>query len=107
MPTRKYGRFEILLPTCYNDGTPIEEDKFELTRQELDEQFGASSVDLVPVSGHWKYQGALYIDVLRRLWVDAPDTRASRQFFKRFKSILKERFRQEDIWITVHQIEIL
>jgi hypothetical protein len=107
MPTRKYGRFEILLPTAYNDGASVEEDRFELTRPELDEQFGASSVDLVPVSGHWKYQGTRYIDILRRFWTDAPDTRATRRFFKRFKSIRKDRFQQEDIWMTVQQIEII
>lgn len=107
MPAPKFGRFEILLPLFYNDGTPIEGDKFKLTRQELDEQFRGSSADTVPVSGHWLYQDTLYIDTLSRLWVDAPDTRTTRQFFKRFKSTLKGRFQQEDIWITVHQIEIL
>jgi len=107
MPARKRSRFEILLPITYNDGTPIEEDKFALTRNELIKQFDACSMDTVQVSGYWLYQGIFYVDLLRRFWVDAKDTRATRQFFKRFKSTLKDRFQQEDIWITVHQIEIL
>jgi hypothetical protein len=36
-----FERYEILLPLNYNDGTPIEPEKFQETRRELVEQFGA------------------------------------------------------------------
>ena len=35
-----FERYEILLPLNYNDGTPIEPEKFQETRRELVEQFG-------------------------------------------------------------------
>ena len=103
----KLGRFEILLPLQYNDGSPVEQEKFTQTRHELDNQFGGSSADPIPISGHWFFQGTLYEDNLLRIRVDAPYTRKNRTFFRRYKERLKERFRQEEIWVTVHGIEVL
>ncbi len=59
-------RFEILLPLFYNDGRPIEREKFVHTDDELVRQFGATSTDTVVVRGHWVYQGTLYHDQLIR-----------------------------------------
>ncbi len=42
-------RFEILLPLFYNDGRPIEREKFLQTDDELVQQFGATSTDTVVV----------------------------------------------------------
>jgi hypothetical protein len=49
-------RFEILLPLFYNDGRPIEREKFLQTDDELVQRFGASSTDTVTVRGRWLYQ---------------------------------------------------
>jgi hypothetical protein len=46
-------RFEILLPLFYNDGRPIERERFVQTDDELVRQFGATSTDTVVVRGHW------------------------------------------------------
>ena len=48
-------RFEILLPLNYNDGRPIEREKFLLTHRELIRQFGATTVDTTRASGTWVY----------------------------------------------------
>ena len=40
-----FERYEILLPLNYNDGTPIEPEKFQETRRELVEHFGALTMD--------------------------------------------------------------
>ena len=74
-----FERYEILLPLNYNDGTLIEPEKFQETRRELVEQFGA-------------------------LTMDAPATDA---FFRDFKERLKERFRQIEIWMTAYPIRLL
>ena len=103
----RLGRFEILLPLNYNEGSQVEPEKILQTRRELDDQFGASTLDSTPISGHWLSQGTLYEDNLLRLRVDAPYTRKNRTFFRRYKELLKERFRQEEIWVTVHGIEVL
>ncbi len=44
-------RFEILLPLFYNDGRPIEQEKFLQTDDELVQLFGASGTDLIAVRG--------------------------------------------------------
>ena len=40
------------------------------------------------------------------LFVDVEDTPENAAFFQQFKMILKERFRQIDIWIISHEIRI-
>ena len=55
-------RFELLLPLCYNDGRPVEAEKFLETDEELVDHFGASSTDSIVVSGRWIYQGTMYAD---------------------------------------------
>jgi hypothetical protein len=107
MQFTRLGRFEILLPHNYNDGSQIEVEKIAQTRQELNNQFGASTLDSTEISGHWFHQGTLYEDELFRVRVDAPYSRKNRAFFRSYKEVLKERFRQEDIWITIHRIEVL
>jgi len=44
-------RFEILLPLFYNDGRPIEREKFLATDDELVHYFGATSTDIIVVRG--------------------------------------------------------
>jgi len=48
MPLRRY---EILLPLHYNDGTPVEYQKFRFTRHELVDRFGATSAESAYVKG--------------------------------------------------------
>jgi hypothetical protein len=48
MPSERY---EILLPLNYNDGTPIEPEKFQETRRELVEHFGALTMDAPAIAG--------------------------------------------------------
>jgi len=100
-------RFEILLPLYSNDGNPIEQEKFLDTNQELVTQFGATSTDAVIVSGRWMYQGIIYDDRLIRIHVDTNESPSHREFFRQYKQKLKIRFQQEDIWITVQQIDVL
>ncbi len=46
-----FERYEILLPLKYNDGSPIEAEKFQATRRELVAQFGALTMDTPPIAG--------------------------------------------------------
>jgi hypothetical protein len=54
-------RYEILLPLFYNDGHPIEADKFLATDDELVVAFGS------------KYQSTVYSDQLIRIRVDVDE----------------------------------
>ena len=100
-------RFEILLPLFYNDGRPIEEQKFFYTDRELVAFFGASTSDTVEVRGQWTYQGTTYADQLVRLRVDVEDLPENWTAMRGLKETLKVRFEQLDIWITAHHIELI
>jgi hypothetical protein len=93
------------LPLNYNDGAEIEAAKFDRTADELCDRFGGVTQDTVRVTGTWKYGGTRYRDILYRIRIDTTD-RSARAFFKAHKPIWKERFRQLDIWITSHEIEV-
>ena len=48
-----FRRYEIILPTRYNDGAAVEPEKFLLTNRELSVQFGAASFLPEPLHGTW------------------------------------------------------
>jgi len=103
----KWTRYEILLPLCYNDGRPIEAEKFRKTTLEVLDRFSATTLDLIIAVGSWKYQGTVYEDLLWRFIVDVPSTTPADDFFRNYKETLKDRFQQTDIWISSHEIQIL
>ena len=100
-------RYEILLPLRYNDGERIEKRKFAVTQDEILEQFGAVTIDSVGVVGTWVYEGAQYEDRLIRLTVDVEEDAAAESFLRQYKERLKDRFRQIDIWITSHTVNVI
>jgi hypothetical protein len=100
-------RFEILLPTRFNDGQPVPDELLADTLLELRQQFGAVSSETQIIRGLWEHQGQSYRDDLVRVFVDVPDVPDSLQFFLEFKERLKARFQQLDIWMTTYPIEVL
>src|SRR5947209_5217654 len=100
-------RFEILLPLFYNDGRPIEREKFLQTDDELVQAFGATSTDTVVVRGRWLYQSTVYQDQLIRVRVDLEDSAENWQAIRAIKEVLKTRFEQQEIWITAHRVEVV
>jgi hypothetical protein len=74
---------------------------------ELRQKFGAYTFETQTIRGEWEYDGEIYRDELFRVCVDAPDTPENRAFFLSFKERLKSRFKQIDIWMTSHQIDVL
>jgi hypothetical protein len=90
----------------YNDGTLMEAEKFDQTREELCERFGGITQDTVRITGTWKYGGTRYRDELLRIRIDSNDPSAN-TFLQAQKGVWKERFQQIDIWITASEIEII
>src|SRR2546426_12435555 len=95
-----YRRYEILLPRRFNDGRRLPVCLLTETLIELREQFGAASYETQTIRGQWQREGALYLDELVRVFVDVEDAPKNRRFFLEFKTRLKERFQQVDIWLT-------
>jgi hypothetical protein len=100
-------RFEILLPLFYNDGRPIEREKFIETDDELVQRFGAVSTDSVTIRGLWRYQSTVDHDQLLRARVDVEDCPENWAAIRELKEALKSRFDQLDIWITAHRVDVI
>ncbi len=101
-----FRRYEIILPTRYNDGTAVPEGEFWSVAKELVAQFGATSYLPERFHGLWVHGGQTYEESNVRLFVDVEDTLESAAFFRRFKSVLKARFQQIDIWIVSYEIRL-
>ena len=101
-----FRRYEIILPLRYNDGSPVEPEKFLRTHRELADRFGAVSFLPEALRGIWIHQGQEFAEDNVRLFVEVEDTPANAEFFRRWKEVGKERFRQIDLWIASYEIRI-
>lgn len=100
-------RFEIRLPIYYNDGTEIEPEKHLQTKDEIFDKLGGFTVITVTTGG-WldpntnvKYEellGGFIVDV------DKETLDKTIEFLKHYKEILKERFKQEEIYIVGYDL---
>jgi hypothetical protein len=100
-------RYEILLPTRYNDGTAVEPEKFDDVLQEISGRFGGVTFFPETLRGVWLHQGQRFDENNVRLVVDVEDTPENAVFFVSYKQTLKERFCQIDLWIVSYQIRII
>jgi hypothetical protein len=99
-------RYEILLPLVFNDGQRVPAELLEQTRVEIERQVGGVSVETQRIRG-FDADTSGGEDKMVRLFADVPDTAEHRAFFLCEKETLKERFRQEEIWITTFAVEAL
>jgi hypothetical protein len=109
-PTLIKRRFEILLPTRYNDGRSIilqEMHTLQQTLHEVVEHFGAMSYSPNSILGVWIHDGKRFDDELFQLTVDVEDTPENSEFFVAFKKRLLERFQQLDLYIVSYKIDVL
>lgn len=100
-------RYEILVPLLFNDGSPVPEALLAQTFSELRARFGAASWETQIVHGSWEHEGATFRDNLTRFFVDVPDLLEHRKFFEEFKQTLNERFKQVEVWITSHPVDVI
>ena|SRR2546421_8797136 len=97
-------RYEIILPTRFNDGTPIAEENHLWVAELLAAQFGAYTMEPHPIRGVWTHEGMRYEENNLRVWVDVEETPAVESFFAQLKQEIKARFQQIEIWIVSHEI---
>jgi len=57
----------VLLPTRYNDGTRIPDNKFHQTWMEALERFGGLTADIYPKRGLWAHEGVTYEEMSNEL----------------------------------------
>jgi len=101
-----FRRYEIILPTRYNDGAPIEQPKFWETAEEIVARFGGVTWQPEILRGIWLHEGKRYEEENVKFFIDVEDTAENTAFFAQLKLALKQRFRQIDIWIVSYEIRI-
>jgi hypothetical protein len=107
---RTAKRYDIYLPLRYNDGTPIEREKFREVEVTLLQRFsGLTEVQQEnPLRGLWKGEAVVYEDeIVVFSVIDFHPRQGGRRFFEQYKQLLKERFQQEEVLITVQSLEVL
>ena len=87
----KSRRYEVLLPTQFNDGREVPEELLGEAANEIIHQFGAVSFYKNAVEGRWRHEETVYRDTLALLVVDLPDTAKNRKWMKAYKARWKER----------------
>jgi len=100
-------QYEIYLPLKYNNGEPIEEKKYNQTREDLLFKFGGLTVmpPESPAEGYWRSEGIIYRDeiiIYRILSIEDED-----DYFIQLKKTLCNRFKQEEIFITKAPVDQL
>ena len=97
----------LRLPLLYNPDargtrTPVEEEKFLETAEELAQRFGGGTLFVFrreAPRGFWWDQGIVDRDVLALIEVDVPDTDASRTWPRAYaRDVLCRRFQQRAIY---------
>ncbi len=96
-------KYEIHLPLNYCDGEPIEQEKIRRIRAELVAVFGSFAV---PYRRAWKYDGVGYVEIVKIEIITTGD-KVTKKRFEDFKERLKVSFRQADILITTHGIQVI
>jgi hypothetical protein len=106
---RVVRRYEIYLPLFYNDGTPVEPEKFDQVERELVEQFGGVTTvqRQFPLRGVWRGEHQTYLDLIVVFTVLDLSGVDVEHFFTPYKEALKTRFHQEEVLITMQELTIL
>ena len=107
MTTRRY---EILLPSRFNDGREVVATCMAClpdTLMEAADRFGALTFDPRTTTGVWTHDGVRYDDDLFRLTLDVPDTDDTRHWMAMFKKQLLDRFDQLEIYVVSVPVEVL
>lgn len=105
--SNSFRRYEILLPRQFNNEQTVPDELIADTLLHLRQRFGAVSSETQIIRGLWTHEGKVFRDDLIRVFVDVLETPETQQFFREFKERLKTRFRQIDIWMTSHPIEVI
>ena len=74
--SNKLRRFEVLLPTRFNDGREVPDELIADALDEIIERFATVSFYKDSVEGYWQHEGTLYRDDLGLIVVDVPNKRA-------------------------------
>lgn len=100
-------RYEFYLPTCYNDGSLIEPNKYREVKNKIISKFGAVSLHPPNVEGSWIHPASkeLYENVCCRFEITVDDIEDNNNFFIQLKEELKTLFQQHEIYMIATPIK--
>ena len=104
--SRKWRRFEILLPLQFNDGSDVPAEWLAEAVLEIVDHFGAASYETQKMEGQWRHSGVLYRDNLVRIVIDIADSTKNRQWLQQFKAHWKTRLEQLELWMVSYRIDV-
>ena len=92
--SNKLRRFEVLLPTRFNDGSEVADALIADALDEIIDRFGAVSFYKDAVEGYWHPESTLFRADLGMIVVDVPKTAPNRKCMKAYKARWKKRLEQ-------------
>jgi hypothetical protein len=104
--SKKWRRFEVMLPRQFNDGRDVPPEWLSQAVLEIGDHFGSVSYETQVIEGRWQQAGAVYRDNLARIVVDVPDRKKNRTWMKAFKNRWKDKLEQLEIWMISYRIDI-
>lgn len=99
--------YDVFIPLCYNDGTPIEAFRFQNLQARLLEHFDGLTYFPQPNLGFWKFGDMTYRDQIVIYRVITQDPVGARRFLSELKQQLKKDFQQEEILIIERKVGLL
>ena len=99
--------YDLFVPLYYNDGRPIEAEKFQKLHEILLDHFGGLTFFPQPNKGFWRMGGVTYRDEIVIYRVITSSWQESRRFLENLKERLKVELSQEDILIVQRDVETL
>jgi hypothetical protein len=99
--------YEIFIPLCFNDGTPIDTAFIPALRVRLLEQFDGVTFFPQPNEGYWRTGDVTYRDEIVIFRVVAANQRTARRFLRQLKEELKRDLQQEEILIIERDVDTL
>jgi hypothetical protein len=99
-------RFELLIPTRYNDGEKVEVGKIQHVRRTLIGRFGGCRMQPgAPYQGWWQQRERMYEDWLVLFTVEGDRVEDNLLWFETYKNeALLDEFRQLEIYLAVSEI---
>jgi hypothetical protein len=99
--------YDIFLPLFYNNGTPIEPNKFQELQSGLLDRFEGLTYFPQANQGFWKFGNITYRDEIVIYRVISQESAASREYLSKLKEHLKQEFQQLDILIIERDVGLL
>jgi len=99
--------YDIFVPLYFNDGSPVEADKFQELQEALLGHFGGVTFFPQPNKGFWRTAGVTYLDEIVIYRVIGHAAGESRRFLANLKERLKADLAQEEILIVERDVQML